>query len=51
MFAICVVEPLYVAGGFGLYLNRRTELEAWDIEIAFRRIDRQRLDGAPRIAA
>ena len=51
MLAVCVVEPFYVAAGFGLYLNRRTELEAWDIEIAFRRIDKQRLDGTRKIAA
>jgi len=35
-------EPIYVACGFSLYLNRRTELEAWDIELVFRRL-RQRL--------
>jgi hypothetical protein len=33
-----VVEPFYVAGGFALYINRRTELEGWDIEIAFRQL-------------
>lgn len=37
-------EPIYVACGFSLYLNRRTELEAWDIELVFRRL-RQRLAG------
>lgn len=37
-FALSIVEPLYVAGGFALYLNRRTHLEGWDIELAFRRI-------------
>jgi hypothetical protein len=31
------VEPFYVAAGFALYLNRRAELEAWDIEQEFRR--------------
>jgi hypothetical protein len=31
------VEPFYVAAGFTLYLNRRAELEAWDIEQEFRR--------------
>jgi hypothetical protein len=36
--AMTIVEPFYVAAGFGLYLNRRTQLEAWDIEVAFRRI-------------
>lgn len=36
--------PIYVAGGFSLYLNRRTALEGWDIELTFRRL-RQRLTG------
>jgi len=35
--AIGFVEPFYVAAGFGMYLNRRVELEAWDIEQEFRR--------------
>lgn len=35
-------EPIYVACGFSLYLNRRTVLEAWDLELVFRRL-RQRL--------
>ena len=35
--AIGFVEPFYVASGFALYLNRRAELEAWDIEQEFRR--------------
>ncbi|WP_249671939.1 DUF4129 domain-containing protein [Pseudomonas abieticivorans] len=29
-------EPIYVACGFTLYLNRRTLLEAWDIELVLR---------------
>jgi hypothetical protein len=33
---VCFLEPFYVAAGFGLYLNRRVELEAWDIEQEFR---------------
>lgn len=33
-----IVEPFYVAGGFALYINRRTQLEGWDIEIAFRQL-------------
>ncbi len=37
-FAMSVMEPFYVGAGFGLYLNRRTELEAWDIELSFRRL-------------
>jgi hypothetical protein len=34
---IAFVEPFYVAAGFALYLNRRAELEAWDIEQELRR--------------
>jgi hypothetical protein len=32
--AVCVlfVEPFFVASGFAMYLNRRVELEAWDVE-------------------
>lgn len=35
---LVVWEPIYVACGFSLYLNRRSELEAWDLELAFRRL-------------
>jgi hypothetical protein len=34
---VLIVEPFYVAAGFAMYLNRRVELEAWDIEQEFRR--------------
>ncbi len=34
--AIFLIEPLYVAAGFMLYINRRTHLECWDIELTFR---------------
>lgn len=43
--AVGFIEPFYVGAGFGLYLNRRTQLEAWDLEIAFRRM-RKRLEAA-----
>ncbi|MDR7100039.1 hypothetical protein J2X04_002420 [Lysobacter niabensis] len=36
--ATSVLEPFYVGAGFGLYLNRRTEIEAWDIEMVLRRL-------------
>lgn len=36
--AVLFLEPFYVAAGFGIYLNRRAELEAWDIEQEFRRV-------------
>ena len=36
--AMSVIEPFFVGAGFGLYLNRRTQLEAWDVEIVFRKL-------------
>jgi hypothetical protein len=35
--AVLFIEPFYVAAGFAMYLNRRAELEAWDIEQELRR--------------
>ena len=35
--AVLFLEPFFVAAGFGMYLNRRTELEAWDVEQELRR--------------
>src|SRR6185312_10963416 len=46
--AMSAIEPLYVACGFALYLNRRTQLEAWDIDLAFRRL-RARLQDAGKL--
>lgn len=42
---LIVWGPVYVSCGFTLYLNRRTVLEAWDIELVLRRL-RQRLTGS-----
>ncbi len=50
LFALAVMEPFYVAAGFMLYIQRRTQLEAWDIEIRFRRLA-QRLGAAGASAA
>lgn len=33
---MAIVAPFFAASGFMLYLSRRVELEAWDIEICFR---------------
>ncbi|MCZ6709002.1 MAG: DUF4129 domain-containing protein, partial [Gammaproteobacteria bacterium] len=38
LLAMAAVAPVYVGAGFALYLNRRVELEAWDIELGFRRL-------------
>jgi hypothetical protein len=35
--AVLFLEPFYVANGFAMYLNRRAELEAWDVEQELRR--------------
>lgn len=45
--AMAIIEPVYVASGFALYLNRRTGLEGWDIELGFRDL-RRRLGGLGR---
>ena len=37
VLVVGLVEPFYVAAGFAMYLNRRVELEAWDIEQELRR--------------
>ena len=42
-----IVEPFYVAAGFSLYLNRRSELEGWDIEVAFRRMAARQMEISP----
>jgi len=47
---VSLIEPGYVAAGFALYLNRRTELEGWDIELKFRRMA-ERLEGLARRVA
>ncbi|MGI9336627.1 MAG: hypothetical protein ACR2RL_26035, partial [Gammaproteobacteria bacterium] len=39
--AMSMIEPAYVAGGFALYLNRRTLLEGWDLELGLRRMARR----------
>jgi hypothetical protein len=36
LLAASVIAPFYICGGFALYIGRRTELEAWDLELAFR---------------
>lgn len=49
VLVLIVWEPIYVACGFSLYLNRRTLLEAWDLELAFRRLRAQLLTTLPAL--
>lgn len=48
--ALGLSAPFYVACGFALYLNRRVKLEAWDIDIAFRRIANKRSANATLVS-
>ena len=36
LISMCLIAPLFTLGGFLMYLNRRIELEAWDLELAFK---------------
>jgi len=45
--AMSLVGPLFVCSGFALYLNRRSQLEAWDIEVNLRRIEERRAPARP----
>ncbi len=45
---LLLVEVLYVAAGFGLYLSRRTQLEGWDIDLAFGRLGARLREAARR---
>ena len=44
------LHPWWVGAGFGLYINCRTRLEAWDIEVAFRRMLQRRAGQAAATA-
>ncbi len=46
--AISAIEPLFVAGGFALYVNRRIWLEGWDIELALRKLEQRAAEESPR---
>ena len=49
--AISLVGPIYAVGGFSLYINRRIELEGWDIELEFRRLMSRVRPGGARYAS
>lgn len=49
--AVSAIEPFFVGAGFGLYLNRRIEVEGWDIEMAFRRLRARLSAAAPGLLA
>jgi hypothetical protein len=47
--AVSLIEPIYVAAGFALYLDRRMRLEGWDVEVGLRRLA-QRLGHSAGVA-
>lgn len=49
--AMTLVMPFHTMAGFALYLNRRIELEAWDIEITFRNLARRKQQAAENAAS
>ncbi|MEW5249146.1 DUF4129 domain-containing protein [Microbulbifer sp. 2201CG32-9] len=48
LLAMATVAPFYIASGFCLYIGRRVELEAWDLEIQFRQLRARVLDRGAR---
>lgn len=49
--ALTLITPYFVACGFCLYINRRTELEGWDIELTFRQLASRWATPGPRSTA
>jgi len=49
LIVFALVDTLYTGAGFGLYVNSRTLIEGWDIELALKRM-RDRLEGIARPA-
>lgn len=41
VLGMLIWEPIYVAAGFSLYLKRRSDIEAWDLELQFRNIEKK----------
>ena len=48
--AMAAIGPLHAASGFALYINRRCDLEAWDIEVGFRSLAQRLRASASRLA-
>jgi hypothetical protein len=38
VIVITFIHPFYISANFALYINRRTQLEAWDLELDFRKL-------------
>lgn len=51
LLAVLIVEPFYAGAGFGMYLNSRSKLEGWDIDLAFRKTAARLLKAAAPVTA
>jgi len=51
MAAMVICDVFVTAAGFGIYINNRTWLEGWDVELAFRRMSRRLSGGGILLAA
>ena len=49
VMVVAFLEPFYMAVCFALYLNCRTILEGWDLELAFRRLNERLSKQAARL--
>jgi hypothetical protein len=49
LLAMSLIAPFYVAAGFALYLTRRSQLEAWDLELGLRKMAQQHTPRSPNI--
>ncbi|MEJ2621176.1 MAG: DUF4129 domain-containing protein [Candidatus Thiodiazotropha sp.] len=47
LLAMSLIAPFYVAAGFALYLNRRSQLEAWDLELGLRKMAQRHAPRSP----
>ncbi len=45
---LLITEVAYTAAGFGMYVSRRTELEGWNVELAFQRMGARLVAAARR---
>jgi hypothetical protein len=45
LLAMALIAPFYTMAGFALYISRRIELEAWDVEIRFRHLAKKHYKG------
>ena len=48
-FAISIVAPFFITGGFAVYLTKRCLLEGWDVELVFKQLRQRYLNAQQNI--